>query len=173
MSPLLLIFIITAFVSGESFLIKSKLLRNSFAVMYVKHDVIDSKDEMLQLCKSIKVGEAVSDELKLKIKESFERVESHSTQEGIMENMQYMEGDWLMIYSTGPRFFRRIALADMSAKTLQSSEPLVIMTNVNQIVREKSPGLFYYDNIVSFDGGKEGEPAIPGKHTTKGYAELN
>ena len=150
-----------------------KLPVRSFSVMCAKTDVSASKNEMIELCKSIKVGEAVSDELKLKIKESFEKIESHATQEDIVENLPNMTGDWLMLYSSMPKFFHRIALKDLSANTLKSSEPLIICGSVNQIVKEKSPGMYYYDNRVSFDAGKEGEATILGKHTTRGYAGLN
>lgn len=143
-------------------------------MMCAKSDLMKSKNEMFELCKKIKVGEAVSEDLKVQIKESFEKIEKYSTQAGIVECLPHMDGDWLMLYSTMPRFFHRIALRDLSAATLKSAEPLILVRSVTQVVKEKTPGMYYYDNVVSFEAGKEADPAtIQGRHRTKGYAGLN
>ena len=173
MSPLLALLICVALVIAESFVQKPNLLFRLQTLSCSETSLIDSKAEIIRLCGHIVIGQAVPASLALSIKEQFEKVEAYSTHQGIMDNLSHMDGDWLMLYSTMPRFFHRVALKDISANTLKSAEPLIIMDTVTQVVKEKSPGVYYYDNRINFQGGKEDMPSIAGKHTTRGYAVHN
>ena len=173
MSPLFLLLIATAMAVTESFILKPNRLCRVQKLNCAESGLIDSRAEIIRLCGHITVGKAVDESLALSIKEQFEIVEKFSTRQGIIDNISLMEGDWLLLYSTMPRFFHRVALKDVSANTLTSAEPLIIMDSVTQVVKEKSPGVYFYNNRIEFQGGRENTPSIPGKHTTRGYATHN
>ena len=172
MSLLFLLFVSSTLIAGNGFIHKPKLLHRAVNILSMSSTVVDSK-EMLKLCRSVIVGEPVPESLAISIKQEFEKLETLSTHQNLLDNISLLDGEWLMLYSTLPRLFHRISLQDISANTLKSAEPLIVVSSVTQIVTQKTPGVYHYDNLVMFEGGKEDVPSIAGKHTTRGYAKHN
>ena len=173
MSPLFFLFISVSLLVGEGFIHKSKLHLHAVNSISMASSATTSKVEIMNLCSRTVSGEPVSESLALSIKEEFEKLELESSHKNLIDNMSYLEGEWLTIYSTLPRFYQRITLMDLSADTLKSAEPLIIMSSVTQVLRQKEPGVYYYDNRIKFLAGKVDVPPIVGKHTSRGYAKHN
>ena len=173
MSPLLLLIITGSLLVGEGFIHNSKLPLRAVNLISMSSTATQSKIKMISLCAKTIVGEPVSESLAVSIREEFEKLELESSHKNLIDNISYLDGEWLMIYSTLPRFSHRIALKDLSANTLKSAEPLIIVSSVTQVVRQKEPGVYYYDNRVTFLGGRMDVPPIMGKHTSRGYAKHN
>ena len=135
--------------------------------------VIESNVEIIKLCRNIVVGEPVPESLAISIKQEFEKLEALSVHKNLLDNISLLDGEWLMLYSTLPRLFHRISLQEISANTLKSAEPLIVVSSVTQIVTQKTPGVYHYDSHVMFVGGKEDVPSIAGKYTTRALAKRN
>lgn len=138
-------------------------------------DRIELKGDLLKICTSVKVGNAFPEEVASQIRACVEKIESESSQESLTHSLKHFDGEWTMLYSTLPAFFKRIALRDLSAGTIPSEEPLILINCVKQVVKQTASGVYQYDNLVEFNGGREhaAEPPIAGLHITRGTAELN
>ena len=172
MSLLFLLFFSSTLIAGNGFIHKPKLLLRAVNLLSMSSTVMDS-EEMIKLCRNIIVGESVPESLAISIKQEFEKLEALSTHKNLLDNISLLDGEWLMLYSTLPRLFHRISLQAISANTLKSAEPLIVVSSVTQIVKQKTPGVYHYDNLVMFEGGKEDISSIAGKHITRGYAKHN
>jgi hypothetical protein len=134
----------------------------------------DASDLMNYISSNIRSGEGfteVAKTIELKVKE----LEATQSQSKIMESLNFLDGDWLMEYTTMPTLLKnRIPLTALSVNTLQSAEPLILISCVKQIVNKISDK-YQYDNLIEFQASRENsnEPSISGQHTTKGYAKLN
>ena len=175
MSLLFFLFVSLSFIAGNGFIHKSKLLLRAVNLMSVSMSStgMESKAEMIKLCGDIIVGEPVSESLAYSIKQNFEKLEALSTHQNILDNISLLDGEWLLLYSTLPRVFRRISLSDLSANTLKSAEPLIVVSSSALIVSQKTPGVYHYDSHVIFQGGKVDVTSIAGKYTTRAYAKHN
>ena len=173
MSLLFLLFVSSTLIPGNGFIHKPKLLLRAMNLLSMSSTVIESNVEMIKLCSNIIVGEAVPESLTISIKQEFEKLEALSTQKTLLDNISLLDGEWLMLYSTLPRLFHRISLKDISANTLKSAEPLIIVSSAMQVITQKTPGVYHYNSHVMFEGGKEDVPSIAGKYTTRALAKHN
>jgi hypothetical protein len=135
----------------------------------------DASDLMNYISSNVRSGEGgfteVAKTIELKVKE----LEATQSQSQITESLNLLDGDWLMEYTTMPTLLKnRIPLTALSVNTLQSTEPLILISCVKQIVNKISDK-YQYDNLVEFQASRENsnEPSISGQHTTRGYANLN
>lgn len=169
-----LVFIATI-VSVESFLKNVLVVRRSLKPSSISMSLFVDKAELLKLCTSVEVGKPFPEDVSSRIKLCTEAIEASSTHESLTHSLKHLDGEWLMLFSTLPAFFQRIALRDLSAGTIQSAEPLILVRNVKQLVKRNPSGEYQYDNLVEFQGGKVDatDPPIAGLHITRGNAGLN
>ena len=172
MSLLFLLFVSSTLIAGNGFIHKPILLHRAVNLLSMSSTVVDSK-EMLKLCRNIIVGEPVPESLAISIKQEFEKLETLSTHQNLLDNISLLDGEWLTLYSTLPRLFHRISLQDISANTLKSAEPLIVVSSARQVITQKTPGVYHYDSHIMFEGGKEDVPSIAGKYTTRALAKRN
>ena len=167
--------VIATFVSAKSFVKQPTLLHRSLKFSSLSMSLLERKAELLKLCTSVKVGEPFPGAVSSDIKLCAEAIESLSSHEGLTDSLPHLDGEWLMLFSTLPAFFQRIALRDLSAGTIQSAEPLILVSAVKQLVKRTPSGEYQYDNLVEFQGGRADatDPPIAGLHITRGNAELN
>mmetsp|Transcript_30931 Transcript_30931/g.29551 ORF Transcript_30931/g.29551 Transcript_30931/m.29551 type:complete len:258 (+) Transcript_30931:112-885(+) len=134
----------------------------------------DASDLMKYITSNVRSGEGFAEVAKtteLKVQE----LEATQSQSKIMESLNLLDGDWLLEYTTTPTLLKnRIPLIALSVNTLQSAEPLILISCVKQIVRKMSDK-YQWDNLIELQASRENsiEPSISGQHTTRGYAKLN
>ena len=172
MSLLFLLFFSSTLIAGNGFIHKPKLLLRAVNLLSMSSTVMDS-EEMIKLCRNIIVGESVPESLAISIKQEFEKLEALSSHKNLLDNISLLDGEWLMLYSTLPRLFHRISLQAISANTLKSAEPLIVVSSAMQVITQKTPGVYDYNSHVMFEGGKEDVPSIAGKYTTRALAKHN
>lgn len=161
--------------SAAAFVPKANPILRPVKLRSTLHDVRESKGDLLKICRSVTVGNTMPEELATQIRGCVEKIESASSQQSLKDSLQHFDGEWTMLYSTLPAFFKRIALRDLSAGTIPSEEPLILINCVKQVVKHTESGIYQYDNLVEFNCGRDhaAEPPIAGLHITRGTAELN
>lgn len=111
------------------------------------------------------------------VESKVKELEKTQTQEGIKKSLDQLPGEWLTLYSSLSTLFKnRIALRDLSANTLPSAEPLLLISAVKQVVNKDFLNDSYsWNNVVEFQANKEGSPelSISGHHVTRGNAKFN
>ena len=159
----------------EAFVGKPRSFSFSWKMMAVTTNILDLKKELLNLCTNVIVGEAVPEHVTTSIRQCVEGIEAMSSQKSLSQSLPNFDGEWLMLYSTLPSFFKRIALRDLSAGTIPSAEELILVGRVKQIVKQNPTGEYSYDNLVEFSGSKVDSTARPlrGLHVTRGTAVAN
>ena len=159
----------------EAFVGKPRPFSLSRKMMAVTTNVLELKNDLINLCSNVIVGEAVPEHVTKSIRECVESIEAMSTQTSLAQSLSNFDGEWLMLYSTLPSFFKRIALSSLSAGTIPSAEELILVSRVKQIVKQNPTGEYSYDNLVEFSGSKVDSTAqpLPGLHITRGTAVVN
>ena len=167
--------ILTSIAFTAALVPKVNLIHRTGKLLATTTDYMNSKGELLKHCRGVKIGDPFPETAADSIRKCVEEIESHSSHERLTHSLQHFDGEWLMLYSTLPAFFKRIALRDLSAGTIPSEEPLILVNCVKQVVKLKPSGIYQYDNLVEFHGSREHstEAPIAGLHITRGTAELN
>lgn len=137
----------------------------------------DAKAELMNYVSSkIKFGEAYEESVGSNVESKISELTSTQSEESIKNSLMHLDGEWLTMYSTLPTLFKsRLPLIALSANTLKSTEPLILISSIKQFVK-KIPvsGEYEYDNNVEFQASRKDSPVAPlsGFHITRGIAKF-